>query len=187
MSSGVRSIRTARPAPAAAQETLPLDLPRVVSVFAVLALAFALLVPPTAFAGTRSWSLSRTPASVSAGPASVQLTATNTGDDGGGEAVGCVVIAVPSSAFTVTSASIDLVSDGDSWNASFAIGPTWTLVYLMSQLGRWESSACGPGGVRGGFGGLHRHRAERHVQLDRRCLQQGRLHGQISTSPRACR
>ncbi len=135
MSSGVRSIRTARPAPAAAQETLPLDLPRVVSVFAVLALAFALLVPPTAFAGTRSWSLSRTPASVSAGPASVQLTATNTGDDGGGEAVGCVVIAVPSSAFTVTSASVDLVSDGDSWNASFAIGPTWTLVYLKSNSG----------------------------------------------------
>ncbi len=135
MSSGVRSILTARPGPAAGPETLPLDLPRVVSAFAVLALVFALFVPPTAFAGTRNWSLSRTPSSVAAGPASVQLTATNTGDDGGGEAVGCVVITIPNNAFPVTSASIDLVSDGDAWTASYAVGPTSTLVYLKSNSG----------------------------------------------------
>ena len=130
-----RSIRVGRPAPPP-PERLPLAYERVVSVFAALALLVGMLVPVSAFAATRNWSLTRTPATVVGGaPASVQVTATNVGDDGGGEAVGCVVIAIPASAFTVTNVSLDSVSDGDNWSASFSGDGTWWYASLISNSG----------------------------------------------------
>ncbi len=133
-----RSIRIARPEPPA-PSPMPLALERVVSVFAALAMLVALLVPPSAFAGTRNWTLSRTPAMVTGGaPASVQVTATNVGDDGGGEAIGCVIIAIPASGFTVTNVVIDSVSDGDSWSASFSGDGTWWYAKLVSDSGGGE-------------------------------------------------
>ena len=90
-----RSIRTSQPT-ATAPVRQPLALERVVTLFAALALAASMVVPLSAFGATRNWSLSRTPANVTGGaPASVQVTAANVGDDGGGEAVGCVIIAIP--------------------------------------------------------------------------------------------
>ena len=106
------------------------------SVLATLALLVGMLVPVSAFAATRNWSLSRAPATVTGGaPASVQVTATNTGDDGGGEAVGCVVIAIPASAFTVTGIVVDSVSDGDNWSASFSGDGTWWYAQIVSDSG----------------------------------------------------
>ena len=112
---------------------MPLALERVVTAFAALALLVGMLVPLSVFGATRDWSLTRTPAMVTGGPASVQVTATNTGDDGGGEAVGCVVIAIPASAFTVTGVTLDSVSDGDDWSASFSGDGTWWFVNITSD------------------------------------------------------
>ncbi len=132
-----RSIRLARQgAPPAV--ALPLGLERVaVTTFVAFALLVGVLIPPSAFADGRNWSLSRTPASVTGGaPAAVQVTARNTGDDGGGEAVGCVIIAIPASAFTVTNVVIDSVSDtGDDWSASFSGDGTWWYASLISDSG----------------------------------------------------
>ena len=130
-----RSIRVAR-REAAPPPAMPLALERVVTAFAALALLVGMVVPISVFGATRDWSLTRTPAMVIGGaPASVQVTATNTGDDGGGEAVGCVVIAIPASAFTVTSVTLDSVSDGDAWSASFTGDGTWWYVSLTSDSG----------------------------------------------------
>lgn len=130
-----RSIRVAVPV-ASPPAPASLAIERVVTTFAVIALLAGMLVPVSAFAATRNWSLTRSPASVVGGaPASVQVTAANIGDDGGGEAVGCVIIAIPSSAFTVTNVVIDSVSDGDAWSASFSGDGTWWYATLYSNSG----------------------------------------------------
>ena len=130
-----RSVRVGpRPAPPPPPPQLAIE--RIVALFAALALVPGMFVPLSAFAATRNWSLTRAPATVVGGaPASVQVTATNTGDDGGGEAVGCVIIAIPASAFTVTSVVIDAVSDGDSWSASFSGDGTWWYARIVSDSG----------------------------------------------------
>ena len=130
-----RSIRVAiAEAPAPTQS--PLALERVVTAFAALALLVGMLVPVSVFAATRNWSLTRSPASVVGGaPASVQVTAANIGTDGGGEAVGCVVIAIPASSFAVTNVVIDSVSDGDAWSASLSGDGTWWYATLYSNSG----------------------------------------------------
>lgn len=137
MSSGVRSIRVAPPPPAPASERLVREGPAgIAGLIVVIAFALSLVAPGATFAAVRNWTLSRTPASVTGGgPASVQVTATNTGDDGGGEAIGCVTITIPNLAFTVTGVTIDAVSDGDAWSASYAVGPTDTTVSLYSDSG----------------------------------------------------
>ncbi|MCV0403030.1 MAG: tandem-95 repeat protein [Chloroflexi bacterium] len=134
MSSGIRRIRVAQPAPV---PTTPdrLNLPRVVTAVLVLTLIATAMAPAATFAGTRAWSLSRTPASVTGPSSSVQVTATNIGDDGGGEAVGCVIVSIPRAGFTVTGVVIDLVSDGDKWSASYSVGLTDTLVRITSDSG----------------------------------------------------
>ena len=130
-----RSIRVARPA-AAAPARQPLAIERVVTALATLVLAASMLVPLSVFGATRNWSLTRSPASVTGGaPAAVQVTAANIGDDGGGEAVGCVVVAIPASAFSVTGVAIDSVSDGDAWSASLTGDGTWWYVTLYSNSG----------------------------------------------------
>lgn len=134
MSSGARSIRVA-PADATPLRPAPLDLPRVVSALAALALVFALFIPPGAFAATRDWTLSAAPTTVSPGQSTVQVNATNVGDDGGGEAVGCVVIAVPKSSFTVLAVWVDAVSDGDAWSATFSGDTDTWYVTLFSDSG----------------------------------------------------
>lgn len=130
-----RSIPIAE-AEAAAPARQPLAVERVVTLFAAFALAASMVVPLSAFGATRNWSLSRTPANVTGGaPASVQVTAANIGDDGGGEAVGCVIIAIPASAFMVSGVVIDSVSDGDAWSASLSGDSTWWYVRLFSNSG----------------------------------------------------
>ncbi|HET9417057.1 MAG TPA: Ig-like domain-containing protein [Candidatus Limnocylindria bacterium] len=129
-----RSIRVAAPSPAPSGPA-PLAFERVVSFFAVLALVISVLVPPSAFGATRNWSLTRDPATVTGTSGALEITATNTGDDGGGEAVGCVVLTVPNAGFAVTGVTIDAVSDGDNWSASYSIGASDTVVSIVSNSG----------------------------------------------------
>jgi VCBS repeat-containing protein len=135
VSAGARSIRVARPAPPVEQPPR-LAITRVATMLLALAVVLSLALPMAAFAAVRNWSLTRSPASVSGGTSVVSLTATNTGDDGGGEAVGCVLIVIPNASFTVSGVSIVAVGDsGDSWSATFVVGPSDTTVALTSDSG----------------------------------------------------
>lgn len=131
-----RSIRIAPP-PASDAGTRPLALERAVSAFAVLALLAGMSLPATVLAEVRDWSLWRTPATIAGGaPAEIQLTVTNTGDGGGGDAVGCVIIAIPASAFTVTNAVVDSVSHGGAWTSSTSTdGTTWFVRLAAASSG----------------------------------------------------
>lgn len=134
MSTGIRRIRVAQSTPTPATPDR-LDLPRVVASVLLLTLIATALAPAATFAGTRAWSLSRTPASVTGPTSSIQVTATNIGDDGGGEAVGCVIISIPRAGFTISGVVIDTVSDGDNWSASYSVGVTDTYIRITSDSG----------------------------------------------------
>ncbi|HEY7332960.1 MAG TPA: Ig-like domain-containing protein [Candidatus Limnocylindria bacterium] len=135
MSAGARSIRVARPAPPA-EEPPRLAITRVATMLLGIAVVLSLTLPMAAFAAVRNWSLTRSPASVSGGTSVVSVTATNTGDDGGGEAVGCVLIVIPNASFSVSGVSIVAVGDsGDDWSAAFVVGPSDTTVALTSDSG----------------------------------------------------
>ena len=173
-----RSIRVGRPDPPPPKR-LPLAYERVVSAWPHLALLVGMLVPVSAFAATRNWSLTRTPATVPDGaPASVQVTPRISGDDGGGEAVGCVVIAIPASGFTVTEiVTVDSVSDGDNWSASFSGDGTWW--YASSSPIRAAETGCmhsSPSRQRITFIDTG---SRRHVHVDGQRLQQGGLHRRL--------
>ena len=130
-----RSIRIGRLEPAAPPPA-PLALERVATVFAILALLIGMFVPIPSFAAAESWSLTRTPSAVAGGaPASVQMTATSLGDDGANKAIGCVIVTIPASAFSVTNVVIDSASDGNSWSASFSGDGTWWYARLVSDGG----------------------------------------------------
>jgi hypothetical protein len=128
-------MRIARPEPAPAPEADEPGLHRAAAIGLAVVVIVGVVLPGLAFAATRAWSLSRSPASVSGGAAVVQVVATNTGSDGGGEAVGCILITIPNSAFTVSSVVIDQVSDGDAWSASYVVGATDTTVRIYSNSG----------------------------------------------------
>jgi VCBS repeat-containing protein len=129
-----RSLRMAQATPPA-EPPSRLGVRRVSIVLATLALTISTSVPPTAFAATRNWVLTRTPATVVGGAAQVQITATNTADEGGGEPIGCVIIAVPALAFTVTGVTLDHVSDGAAWSATYGGDGTEWYVRLSSNSG----------------------------------------------------
>ncbi|HVL52916.1 MAG TPA: cadherin-like domain-containing protein [Vitreimonas sp.] len=104
------------------------------TVFATVALLVGMFVPVPSFAAAESWSLTRTPSAVTGGaPASVQLTATSLSDDGANKSIGCVIVRIPASAFTVTNVVIDSVSDGGNWSASFSGDGTWWYARLVSD------------------------------------------------------
>lgn len=121
-------------APQANSESVAVS--RVASILLVLAVLLSLTLPGAVFAAVRNWSLTRSPGSVSGGTSVVSITATNTGDDGGGEAVGCVILTIPTAAFTVSAVTIVAVGDsGDNWSADFTAGATDTTVRLVSDSG----------------------------------------------------
>jgi hypothetical protein len=169
VSAGTRSIRVARPAPPVEQPPR-LAITRVATMLLALAVVLSLALPMAAFAAVRNWSLTRSPASVSGGTSVVSLTATNTGDDGGGEAVGCVLIVIPNASFTVSGVSIVAVGDsGDSWSATFVVGPSDTNRRGVGRDLHVDRQRLQQGGL---------HRRLRHAAVgerhDRRCPEQCR-------------
>jgi hypothetical protein len=135
MSAGIRSTRVAGPAADLGARGSGTSIPRVTGALIGLALVLSVLIPGIASAAVRNWSLTHSPSSVSGGPAAVHVTATNTGGDGGGDAIGCVTVLVPNSAFTVTGVVIDTVSDSDAWTATYFVGASDTVVTLYSNSG----------------------------------------------------
>ena len=76
----------------------------------------AVFAPATAAEGSRTWTLAASPSSMAVGVVtSVNVTATNISPSGSGNEIGCVVIGMPASAFTLSAASIVSLPAGYSW------------------------------------------------------------------------
>ena len=105
-------------------------------VTAALAL-WALAVIQPAVGAVRTWSLTRSPAAITAGARSaVTLVVTDTGGSGGSSQLGCLTVAIPSG-FGVSSASVTAAPAGKTWAASVAgAGPATVTVRAASDKAR---------------------------------------------------
>lgn len=105
----------------------------VVVVAAVAAARFSL---PDAVLAGQSWSITASPTTISAGVAtSVRITATNTsGNNGGGEAIGCIRIVIPAG-FDVQSTALVSVPPGRSWAVTTTGGGSSTVTASAASDG----------------------------------------------------
>ena len=88
---------------------------------------------PAVVAAAQSWTISTAPAQVETGVATdIAVTVTNTsGNDGGGESIGCVRISIPAE-FTVGIASVTSTTNGLIWTVTTS-GSGPTLVEATAQ------------------------------------------------------
>jgi outer membrane biosynthesis protein TonB len=105
-------------------------------VTAALALWSLAMIQPAAGA-VRTWTLTRSPAAITAGSrTAVTLVVTDTGGSGGSSPLGCLTVAIPSG-FGVSSASVTAAPAGKTWAASVAgAGPATVTVRAASDKAR---------------------------------------------------